>query len=154
MDRPKWTALTRQPTPQHARGAGAETSTGGGRRPHIEVICDLIYDHCKKFPLSHQQCDVNYREIRRATLWSYEFHRRIDGRVPPAEGTRPYEKLPIPTDLAIVHITLLVARRRGCGSGVYGRRRGGRALPTGRAESWRRTRKPSTLNPKPSNLSP
>jgi len=56
----------------------------------------------------HQQCDVNYLEIRRATLWSYEFHRRIDGRVPPAEGTGPYEKLPIPTDLAIVHITLLV----------------------------------------------
>ena len=39
----------------------------------------------------------------------YKFHRRIDGRVPPAEVTRPYEKLPIPTDLAIVHITLLVA---------------------------------------------
>jgi hypothetical protein len=57
---------------------------------------------------SHKQCDVNYREIRRATVWSYEFHRRIDGRVPPAEGTRPYEKLPIPTDLAIVQITLLV----------------------------------------------
>ena len=57
----------------------------------------------------HQQCDVNYREIRRTTVWSYEFHRRIDGRVPSAEGTRPYEKLPIPTDLAIVHITLLVA---------------------------------------------
>ena len=51
---------------------------------------------------------MNYREIRRATVWSYEFHRRIDGRVPPPEGTRPYEKLPIPTDLAIVHITLLV----------------------------------------------
>jgi hypothetical protein len=56
----------------------------------------------------HQQCDVNYREIRRATVWSYKFHRRIDGRVPPAEVTRPYEKLPIPTDLEIVHITLLV----------------------------------------------
>ena len=55
---------------------------------------------------------MNYFEIRRAvgtsTVWSYEFHRRIDGRVPPAEGTRPYEKLPIPTDLEIVHITLLV----------------------------------------------
>ena len=57
---------------------------------------------------SHQQCDVNYREIRRATVWSCTFHRRIDGRVPPAEVTRPYEKLPIPADLAIVHITLLV----------------------------------------------
>ena len=57
----------------------------------------------------HQQYDVNYREVRRTTVWSYEFHRRIDGPVPPAEGTRPYEKLPIPTDLAIVHITLLVA---------------------------------------------
>jgi hypothetical protein len=57
-----------------------------------------------------QQCDVNYREIRRATLWSYEFHGRIDRCVPPAEGTRPYEKLPILTDLAIVHITLLVGR--------------------------------------------
>ena len=56
----------------------------------------------------HQRCDVNYCEIRRATVWSYEFHRRIDGRAPPAEGTRPYEKLPIPTDLAIVDITLLV----------------------------------------------
>ena len=52
---------------------------------------------------------MNYREIRRATVWSYEFYRRIDGRVPPAEGTRPYEKLTIPTDLAIAHITLLVA---------------------------------------------
>ena len=59
-------------------------------------------------PTDHQQCDVNYREIRRATVWSYEFHRRIDGRVPPAEGTCPYEKLTIPTDLAKVHITLLV----------------------------------------------
>ena len=57
---------------------------------------------------SHQQCDVNYREIRRATVWSYKFHRRIDGCVPPAELTRPYEKLPIPTDLALAHITLLV----------------------------------------------
>ena len=27
--------------------------------------------------LYHQQCGVNYREIRRATVWSYE----IDGRV-------------------------------------------------------------------------
>ena len=60
----------------------------------------------------HQQCDVNYRKIRRATVWSYEFHRRIDGRVPPAEVTRPYAKLSIPTDHAIVHITLLVAVRR------------------------------------------
>ena len=51
---------------------------------------------------------MSYREIRRATVWSYKFHRIIDGRVPPAEVTRPYEKLPIPTDLAIVHITLLV----------------------------------------------
>ena len=59
-------------------------------------------------PPFHQQCDVNYREIRRAAVWSYEFHRRINGRVPPAEGTRPYEKLTIPTDLAIVRITLLV----------------------------------------------
>jgi hypothetical protein len=56
----------------------------------------------------HQQCGVNYHEVRRATVWSYEFHRRIDGRMPPAEGTRPCEKLPIPTDLAIAHITLLV----------------------------------------------
>ena len=30
---------------------------------------------------NHQQCHVNYREIRRATVWSYEFHRGIDGRV-------------------------------------------------------------------------
>ena len=52
----------------------------------------------------HQQCDVNYREIRRPTVCSYKFHRRIDG-----EGMRPYEKLPIPTDPDIVHITLLVA---------------------------------------------
>ena len=51
---------------------------------------------------------MNYREIRRATVWPYTFNRRIDGRVPPAEVTRPYEKLPIPTDLAKVHITLLV----------------------------------------------
>ena len=58
--------------------------------------------------LNHQQCDVNYREIRRTTVWTYEFRRRKDGRVPPAEGTRPYEKLPIPTDLAIVHFWLLV----------------------------------------------
>jgi len=56
----------------------------------------------------HHQCHVNYIEIRRTTVWSYEFRRIIDGRVPPAEGTRPYEQLPIPTDLAIVHITLLV----------------------------------------------
>ena len=60
----------------------------------------------------HQQCDVNYREIHRATVWSCEFHRRIYGRVPPAEVTRPYEKLPIPTDLAMVHIILLVVRSR------------------------------------------
>ena len=60
-------------------------------------------------PPLHQQCDVIYREIRRATVWSYKFHRRIDGCVPPAEGMRPYEKLTIPTDLAIVDITLLVA---------------------------------------------
>ena len=51
---------------------------------------------------------MNYRAIRRATPRSYKFHRRIDGRAPPAEVMRPYEKLPIPTDLAIVHITLLV----------------------------------------------
>ena len=65
---------------------------------------------------------MDYREIRRATVWSYEFHRRIDGRVPPAEGTRPYEKLTIPTDLAIVHITLLVAvfAVEGVGCGVLG----------------------------------
>ena len=55
---------------------------------------------------------MNYREIRRATVWSYEFRRRIDGRVPPAEVTRSYEKLPIPTDLAIVQITLLVDEMR------------------------------------------
>ena len=54
---------------------------------------------------------MNYREIRRAAVWSYEFHRSIDGRVPPAVGTRPYEKLPIPTDLAIVHIIVLVVSR-------------------------------------------
>jgi len=59
----------------------------------------------------HQQCDVNYIEIRRTAVWSYEFRRRIDRRVPPAEGTRPYEKLPIPTNLDIVHITLLVGGR-------------------------------------------
>jgi len=56
----------------------------------------------------HQQRDVNYREIRRATVWSYEFHRRIDGRMPSPEGMRPYDKLTNPTDLAMVHITLLV----------------------------------------------
>ena len=76
----------------------------------------------------HQQCDVNYCEIRRATVWSYEFHRRIDGRVSLAEATGPYEKLPIPTDLEIVHITLPVV---GCmprckhvrvTSQMYGRR--------------------------------
>ena len=42
----------------------------------------------------HQQCDVNYFEIRRAvgpsTVWSYEFHRRIDGQV-------NSESLPVPT---------------------------------------------------------
>ena len=70
--------------------------------------------------MDHQQCDVNYIEIRRTTVRYYEFRRRIDGRVPRAEGTRPYEKLPIPTDLDIVHITLLVGSARsagGCGSG-------------------------------------
>ena len=56
----------------------------------------------------NQQCDVNYREMSRDTVWSYKFHRRINGRVPPVEVTRPYEKATIPTDLAIVHITLLV----------------------------------------------
>ena len=56
---------------------------------------------------------MSYREIRRATVWSYELHRRMDGRVAP-EGTRPYEKLPIPTDLAIVHITLLVVGQWVC----------------------------------------
>jgi len=55
-------------------------------------------------PEIHQQCDVNYIEIRRTTVWSYEFRRRIDGRVPPAEGTRPYEKLPIPTNLDIPYL--------------------------------------------------
>ena len=64
--------------------------------------------HGRTQPVLHQQCNVNYREICRATVRSYEFHRRIDGRMLHAEGTRPYEKLPIPTDLAIVHITLLV----------------------------------------------
>ena len=57
---------------------------------------------------SHQQCDANFLEFRRAALWSYEFHRRMDGHVPPAEGEGPYEKLPIPTDLAMVHIPSLV----------------------------------------------
>ena len=65
------------------------------------------------FEEGHQQRDVNYREIRRATVWTYKFHRRIDGREPPAEVARPYEKLPIPTDLAIVHITLLMCRGLG-----------------------------------------
>ena len=55
---------------------------------------------------------TNYFEIRRAvgpsSVWSYELHRRIDGCMPSPEGMRPYEKLPIPTDLEIVHITLLV----------------------------------------------
>ena len=69
---------------------------------------------------THQQCDVNYREIRRATVWSYNFHRRIDGRVPPSEGTRPYGKLTIPTDLAIDHITLLVDLRGLPGLGYRG----------------------------------
>ena len=59
----------------------------------------------------HQQCDVNYREIRRPSVSSYEFHRRIEGRMPSPEGMRPYEKLPIPTDPDIVHITLLVGTR-------------------------------------------
>ena len=60
----------------------------------------------------HQQCDVNYLEIRRAvgpsSVWSYEFHRMIHGRMSPPEAMRPCEMLPIPTDLEIVHITLLV----------------------------------------------
>jgi hypothetical protein len=47
----------------------------------------------------HQQCDVNYFEIRRAvgpfSVWSYEFHKRTDGRMPSPEGMRPYEMLPI-----------------------------------------------------------
>ena len=74
------------------------------RAPHQRLFRPTGQVH----PVFHRQWDVNYREILRATVWSYEFHRRIDGRVPPAEGTRPYEKLTIPTDLAIVHITLLV----------------------------------------------
>ena len=65
---------------------------------------------------------MNYIEIRRATVGSYEFRRRIDGRVPPAEGTRPYEKLPISTDLDIVHITLLVvAQAHPLGKGRGGK---------------------------------
>jgi len=60
----------------------------------------------------HQQCDVNYFEIRRAvgpsSVWSYEFHRIIDGRISSPKAMRPYEMLPIPTHLEIVHITLLV----------------------------------------------
>ena len=60
----------------------------------------------------HQQCDVNYFEIRRAvgpsSVWSYEFHRIIDGRMSSPEAMRPYEMLPIPADLEIIHITLLV----------------------------------------------
>ena len=70
----------------------------------------------------HQQSDVNYREICRATGWSYEFHRRIEGCITPAEVMRPYEKLPIPTDLAIVHITLLVVEHcdsLACGLGFW-----------------------------------
>ena len=38
---------------------------------------------------NHQQCDVNCREIRRATVWSYALHRRIDGLMPSPEGMRP-----------------------------------------------------------------
>ena len=81
-----------------------------GERMQITVQGEALF--VQVLPSHHQQCDVNYREIRRATVWSYEFHRIIDGRMPPAEGTRPYEKLPIHTDLAIVHITLLVAASR------------------------------------------
>ena len=55
---------------------------------------------------------MNYFENRRAvgpsSVWSYEFHRIIDGRMSSPEAMRPYEMLPIPTDLEIAHITLLV----------------------------------------------
>ena len=91
----------------------------------------MFYINYKCLPIrstrkdTHQQCDVNYREILRATVWSYEFHRRIEGRVPPAEGTRPCEKLAIPTDLAIVHITLLVVGEAGWGGRLTDGGRGG-----------------------------
>ena len=88
-----WSGLGHSSGGERARGHGV--STRGGTDADF-----------------HQQCDVNYFEIRRAvgpsSVWSYEFHRRIDGRMPSPEGLRPYEMLPIPTDLETVHITLLV----------------------------------------------
>ena len=69
---------------------------------------------------------MNYIESRRTTVWSYEFRRRIDGRVSPAEATGPYEKLPIPTNLDIVHITLLVVVSAPKLTGVEGKQ----SIPT------------------------
>jgi len=83
-----------------------------GSQPRLVVL----------FLSNHQQCDVNYIEIRRAAVWSYGFHKRIDGRVSPAEATGPYEKLPIPTNLDIVHITLLVEMMRMAGTSLQGTR--------------------------------
>jgi len=45
--------------------------------------------------------------------------------MPSPEGMRPYEKLPIPTDPDIVHITLLVEVE---GAGRSSRRRGPRSI--------------------------
>ena len=84
-----------------------ERTAHGGALPSADLPAEAT--SFKGHTRDHQQCEVNYFEIRRAvgpsTIWSNEFHRRIDERVPPAEGTRPYEKLLIPTDLEIVHIT-------------------------------------------------
>ena len=85
------------------RRRGAQPSTRGGAPPRRARSGGC--------PAFHQQCDANYREVRRATVWSYEFHRRIDG-----EGMRPYEKLPIPTDPDIVHITLLMVQGSALGA--------------------------------------
>ena len=43
----------------------------------------------------------------------------IDGRMSSPEAMRPYEMLPIPTDLEIVHITLLVEGHEVSETGVY-----------------------------------
>ena len=49
-----------------------------------------------------------------ATVGSYGFRRGKRWTGDPHRVTGPYEKLPIPTDLEIVHITLLVDPQRLC----------------------------------------
>ena len=64
---------TRQWGPGHAAVSSTRATSARGSAAANEHAADVAEDTAA----GHQQCDVNYREIRRATLWSYGFHRRI-----------------------------------------------------------------------------